>query len=413
MIYEKIKKGFPFTLSIFILIFTIAISSIHFNATQNLDNININQEQPTIEKNKEMKAIWVPYMSLEMTNSDYSEASFKEKFDNIIETAKSNNINTLIAHVRPFGDALYPSSYFPWSHIISTKQGMDPGYNPLQYMIESTHKANMELHAWINPLRIKSSISPKELCDNNQCNIWKNEDKSTNSDRILEWENCEYYNPAYEEVRQLIINGIMEIVNNYDIDGIHLDDRFYPTSNPNFDKISYENYCNNLENASNLLSIFDWRLNNINCLITGIYSAIKSSNANVKFGISPEGNIQNSLDLGADVYTWGKQDGYVDYLCPQVYFSLNHPTLPYTKAVDEWKKIICNPNIKFYIGLGIYKAGSDADDGTWKLSNDILKQQIEYGRNISCDGFMLYSLDYLDNAQTKKEIENVMKIFNN
>lgn len=105
----------------------------------------------------EMRAVWVPYMSLDMSQESYrSEAAFQQKFDTIVEEAKQCGMNALVVHVRPFGDALYPSNYFPWSHIVGGHRGRDPGYDPLEYMVEATHKAGMEFHAWINPLRIQS-----------------------------------------------------------------------------------------------------------------------------------------------------------------------------------------------------------------------------------------------------------------
>ena len=100
----------------------------------------------------------------------------------------------------------------------------------------------------------------------------------------------------------------------------------------------------------------------------------------------------------------------MDYLCPQIYVSFDHALLPYDQTAQQWRALTTNPNVKLYIGLAVYKAGSDADEGTWESANDILKQQIEYGRNLGADGFMLYAYDYLVNDQTKEEIENVMKI---
>ena len=105
----------------------------------------------------EMRAVWVPYMSLDMSKEvDKSAQAFQKKFDAIVEEAKQCGMNALVVHVRPFGDALYPSQYYPWSHIVGGTQGRDPGYDPLEYMVEATHKAEMEFHAWLNPMRIQS-----------------------------------------------------------------------------------------------------------------------------------------------------------------------------------------------------------------------------------------------------------------
>lgn len=369
-----------------------------------------NSNNTKLTNNKNMIAVWVPFMSLNLSGSDYSEQTFKTKFNDIIKVAKEHNINTLIVSIRSHGDALYPSSYFPWSHIISKKQGVNPGYDPLKYMVQATHEADMEFHAWINPFRIQSLGYPKELSDNNPCIKFTTQSDALSSNPIIEYENCKYYNPACSEVRELIINGVKEVVSKYDVDGIQFDDYFYPTTNEEFDSTSYQEYISKTEKNSIPLSLTEWRINNINSLISGVYSSIKFIKNDVKFGISPAANIEKDISLGADVITWGCKNGYVDYLCPQIYFSLEHPIKPYKETVDKWKSIITNPNIKFYIGLGIYKAGSNADYGTWKLSDNIIAREIEYGKSIGCNGFMMYSWEYLNNQQSANEIQNAINI---
>ena len=111
--------------------------------------------------------------------------------------------------------------------------------------------------------------------------------------------------------------------------------------------------------------------------------------------------------MGADIYSWGSKSGYVDYLCPQMYVNFDNPTLTFDKAFNDWKSIVSNENINLYIGLALYKANSDLDKGTWKKSNNILKTQVEYSRNLGCNGFMLYSWSFLENDQTTDEIKNL------
>lgn len=357
----------------------------------------------------EMKAVWVPYMSVTPENGNYSEDAFKEKFDKIVQTAVDHKMNTLIVHVRPYGDAMYPSEYFPWSHVLTGEQGKDPGYDPLKYMIEASHSAGLEFHAWINPLRIKINDTPKELSEDNLYTKWSEDDEY--EDYIIEWENGYYLNPAKEKVREIIIKGVEEIVRNYAVDGIHFDDYFYPTSESDFDKKSYKEYQDSLDEECEPLALPDWRCANINSLVSGVYSVIHNLSDNVVFGISPQGNINNDLEMGADIYKWCKYDGYIDYICPQIYVNFDHSLLPYDTTAKEWRDLVTNENVKFYIGLAAYKAGSDEDEGTWEKSQDILKKEIEFGREIGADGFMLYAWDYLDNEQTKEEIENVMAVF--
>lgn len=355
----------------------------------------------------EMMAVWVPYMSLSVEGNPSQEA-FEKKFDEIVKTSKEHNMNTLIVHVRPFGDALYPSEYYPWSHILTGTQGKDPGYDPLSYMVEAAHKAGLEFHAWINPLRIKVSDTPKKLSDGNPYTKWKSD--KDKSGYVLDWDGDLYFNPAYPEVRRYIIESVEEIVKNYPVDGIHFDDYFYPTSDVDYDKASYDAYTESLGKDTTPLTQNAWRTANINALVSGVYSAVHNLSSHTVFGISPQGNIDNDISMGADVYSWGKTAGYADYLCPQIYVSFDHPLLPYDSTADEWRQLVKNNGVKLYIGLAVYKAGSDADEGSWEGSQDILQKEIEYGRELKADGFMLYSYDYLVNDQTKKEIENVMKI---
>lgn len=358
----------------------------------------------------EMRGIWIPFMSLDMKGTDYSESAFKSKFDNIVEQSKAYGLNTLVVHVRPYGDSLYPSEIFPWSHLLTGTQGNNPGFDPLAYMVEKTHAEGLEFHAWVNPLRIQSKETPSILAENNPYNQWRNDNDTSNDDYVVDFDNGKYYNPAYPQVQAKIISGIREIVKNYKVDAVQFDDYFYPTQDPSFDKVAYDKYCSKINNGAVALSLQEWRTNNINTLISGVYSAIKDENNKVKFGISPQCNIQNDINMCADVYTWGSVSGYVDYLCPQVYVSFTHPTLTFDKSAKQWKDLVSNENVKLYYGLAVYKAGSDVDSGTWQGSSDILKQQIEYGRSLDSDGFMLYSWDYMNTEQTKEEVNKVVKI---
>jgi uncharacterized lipoprotein YddW (UPF0748 family) len=218
-----------------------------------------------------------------------------------------------------------------------------------------------------------------------------------------------YFNPAYPQVRKLIADGAKEIAQNYPVDGIQFDDYFYPTQDAVFDKTAYESYCASAKKAGTPLGLADWRRANVNALVSMVYSEIKSVKPGVVFGIAPQGNVQNDMNLGADVASWCSTQGYVDYICPQLYVNFENPVLPYDTAVQSWRKLVTNQNIKLYFGLAVYKAGSDVDSGTWKKSSDILAQQVNVGRKISCDGFMFYSCEYLDSSQTKEEVQNVMK----
>ena len=379
------------------------------------DNISEKENSEILKKsvsesNEEMRGVWIPYMSLDLSDTDRSEEQFHNKIDNIINNCIKYKANTLIVQVRPFGDSIYPSEIFPWSHIIGGIQGKSVDYDPLKYIITQAHKNNLAVHAWVNPLRISTAKTPSPLSKDNPYMIWQNDKNTENDDYTFECDGGIYYNPAYPEVRKLIIDGVCEIVKNYDVDGVQFDDYFYPSEDTDYDKNSYEQYVNSLEKGTIPLSQQEWRTANINTLISGVYAAVHSINNNVVFGISPQGNIENDLKICADVYSWCSINGYVDYICPQIYVSNEHPVLPFNDTAKRWKNLVKNDKVKLYLGLGVYKAGTDADSGTWLSSDDNIKQQIEYGRSLNTDGFMLYSYEYLTADETQNEVENAMAI---
>ena len=356
---------------------------------------------------EEMRGVWVPMMSLQMEKP--GEEAFQKKFDNIIQVAQEKGMNALIVHVRPYGDALYPSEYFPWSHIVSGTQGVDPGFDPLAYMVEATHQAGMEFHAWVNPLRIQSGDAPSILSQDNPYQQWKGDEAKKGW--TVETDSGIYYNPAYEGVRSYIAEGVAEIVRNYDVDGVQFDDYFYPTQDASFDKAAYEAYTAASKKAGDaVLPLEDWRKANINALVSLVYQKIKAENPEVVFGISPQGNLSNDEKMGADVATWCAAKGYLDYICPQMYVNFENDALPFTSTLETWKSLIQEDSIELYVGLAAYKAGSDVDDGTWKNADDILARQVSAGRELDCSGFLFYSWDYLDTQQTQAEMENVMKV---
>ena len=357
----------------------------------------------------EMRAVWVPYLSLDMSREeDKSEAAFLKKFDSIVQVAKSCGMNALVVQVRPFGDALYPSAYFPWSHTVGGTQGVDPGYDPLKDMVAACHKAGLKIHAWVNPLRIQTTATPSILAQGNPYNRFRQD--AAKADYVVDCEKGKFYNPAYEEVRKLVADGVREIVGKYDVDGVQFDDYFYPVEDASFDGKAYRAYCDSAEKTGTPLSLADWRRGNVSAMVSLVYRTVKSVKPSVPFGIAPQGNLQNDLSMGADVPSWCSARGYVDYICPQLYYNFENPTLPFDEAAEVWRDLVRNPGIKLYFGLAAYKAGSDADSGTWEKSSGILASQVEYGRKVSCDGFMFYSCDYLTGSQTEEEVRNVVKL---
>ncbi len=348
-----------------------------------------------------MRGVWIPYFSLE--TAEHTEASFKSNFDRLVATAKDHKMNTLIVHIRPFSDSLYPSEYFPMSHILTGTQGEEVSYDPLEYMITRTHENGMKFHAWINPYRICTSTTPEELSDNGIMNILSEND-------VLYYDGGMYINPSSAEGRKLILDGVKEVVRNYDVDGIQFDDYFYPDSDLSLDRVNYREYVSRCDSDGIVLSQSEWRKANVNMLISAVYSSIKQTDKKVVFGISPQGNISNCHDIGADVDKWCSTYGYVDYICPQMYVNFEHSVLPFDTMVEQWQELTKDKKVDLCIGLALYKANSDYDEGSWKNSQDILQQEVEYCRQNGIDDFMLYDIDYFDKENTKEEIQNVVSI---
>ena len=341
------------------------------------------------EQHEFLKGVWVPYMELDVSKSNDTQQAFKEKFQDIINTALEHNINTLIVHVRSHSDALYPSKIFPISHILTGTQGQKQDFDALAYMTETAHANNLKFHAWINPLRISSLTTPTEICDSNPC---KNE---IFTDKLIRHRNGVIYDPAYSEVRDLVANGVREIVENYNVDAIHFDDYFYPEIQ---DVISGDT-SRLSENPETQ------RQKNINALIKQVHETIKSTNPNVEFGISPPGNINKCPYMGIDVAAWLSQN-YVDYICPQIYWSLDFAECPFEKCVNDWKETISKSqsNAKFYVGLALYKVCTDADNGTWQNDKKILAKELELARSNSSNDVILYSANCFQKLKDSEEL---------
>jgi uncharacterized lipoprotein YddW (UPF0748 family) len=164
---------------------------------------------------------------------------------------------------------------------------------------------------------------------------------------------------------------VEEIVDNYDVDGIHMDDYFYPDPDKSFDADSYAGYEGNL-------NLGNWRRQNVNTLVKGIYSTVKNSDSSVRFGISPTGNNDNNYSKQyADVAKWVSNSGYVDYICPQIYWGYNHATMPYTQTVNDWDDMVTSSSVKLIVGIGAYRMG---ESGEWSGSSDILARMVKTAR---------------------------------
>ena len=349
---------------------------------------------------------YLEYLTYFQGNSlSINKAYIKKMLDNL----KSLNINTIFLHVSPFSDSIYNSKIFPYSYTLTGTEGKNPGMDYLEYFNKEGKKRGIKIHAWINPYRISMSNDINLISKNNPAYALLN----TNDVKITN--EGIYYNPASYKVMSLIINQVIELITNYDIAGIHFDDYFYV--NGEIDLVNYENY--KLKNKLDI-SLTDYRLNITNSLIRNVYKTIKDYNPNLIFSISPDGNINNNYKYHfADVKTWLKEDNYVDFILPQVYYGFENEYKPFIQTLNEWHDLIQNkvkivPVLAFYkVGRIDNQAGSGQDE--WLNNQDIITRQINFSKTLDkYNGYIFFRYDFLfnPNLQNKNGQEELVKLKN-
>lgn len=331
---------------------------------------SVEEKPPAKEKGQRyVKGIWFTYSEIDaLLASD----NFKEEFSKAIDNCCALGITDTFIHVRAFGDSLYPSEYFP---LRSNAQIYD--FDVFEYMVSVCKKKGVRVHAWINPYRIRVGDTDKStLPANGTVYGWLN-DQDTENDINVVLQNGIYLNPASAQSRKLIIDGVREVLLKYQIDGIHFDDYFYPSTSPNFDKASYERYVSGTQNP---LSLEDWRRANVNTLIGGCYTAIKFIDKDKIFSISPAASVErNYSEYYADIAAWIGSN-CVDWIIPQLYFGFEYPAPEYRfeELLGSWKKLLAkHKNTRLIIGLAAYKVGTDQepDNKEWGAQDDILMRQ--------------------------------------
>lgn len=338
------------------------------------------------EMPREFRGVWIATVAnIDWPISpDDSYEKQKRDFISLLDYYKNLNFNAVIVQVRTAGDAFYPSNLAPWSKYLTGKQGEAPNTteNPLTWMINESHARGLEFHAWLNPYRATMNLNTSDLSPEHDYNLHR--------DWMLKYDTKYYYNPGLPEVKAHLLAVIKEIVDNYDIDAIHFDDYFYPYKVAKLafpDKATYDKYKKPGQSQD------DWRRENVNQLILALNQTIKQSKPWVQFGISPFGVWRNQSmdpkgsptragqtnydDLYADVLLWMKND-WVDYMIPQLYWSMDHKLASHRILNDWWAKNHYNTNI--YIGNGPYKIRDDSD-AAWDNPREI-NTQISYTRTL-------------------------------
>ncbi len=357
--------------------------------------------EPNIPVKGDLRGIWVSTV----VNIDYPTKpttdveALKSEALLILDNAKNMRMNAIFLQVRPTSDAIYKSNYYPWSKYLTGTQGVAPAdnFDPLEFWITEAHKRGIELHAWLNPYRVTKKSGNEtahdfdSLAPNNPAKLHP-EWVVKHSDGNL------YYNPGIPEVRQLVVDGILEIVQNYDVDGIHFDDYFYP-GNSFADEDTYKKY------GAGYTDIHNWRRSNVDTLIHDLSVAIKAADKDVSFGISPFGiwanktgspfgsdtkGNQSYYSHYADTRKWVKE-GWLDYIAPQIYWNIGYTIADYSKLVAWWEDVVKDTGVKLYIGQAAYKSNSGSVTSPWYGVTEIEKQLQLNTKSSEVDGSIFFS----------------------
>jgi uncharacterized lipoprotein YddW (UPF0748 family) len=343
----------------------------------------------------EVRSVWISFLEYARILTGKTEAQFtahvREMFDNIAGLG----LNTVVVQARPYGDAIYDSAYFPWSFTVTGYEGRNPGFDPLAIMVKEARARNLRIEAWVNPYRIRPADRKDALSADNPAKRWLD----LGDGAVIVYNGVTSYNPASAKAQDLIVAGIVELVKNYDIDAVHIDDYFYPTTDKAFDSESYARYTS----AGGGLGLEDWRRHNVETLIKKIYAAVKKADRRVLFGISPQSSIDNNYNAQyLDIEKIAASSGYADYICPQIYFGFDNKAQPFAETLERWSKLVTAPGVKLYVGLAAYKSGAedawagDLGRREWMTNTDLLKRMTQSARRYSnYGGIVLFRYDFM------------------
>lgn len=393
-----------------------------------------------VQPKRQLKSSWVATISNLNIPRPTSEENFKEQYLNILNTYQEWNMNAMIFQVRPLLDAWYPSQLNPWSEFLSGKQGQNPGYDPLKWMIDETHKAGLEYHAWFNPYRVTNTkLTDKSILDKTgltkeqmtaltipeqiaalaKAGILAADNYAVKNPTFVSlFDQKLFLNPGIPEVQKYVIASIEEVVKNYDVDAIHFDDYFYPYritvdgknmffGEQNEDQATFKTY------GSGYTDIEEWRRDNISNLVQGIKTAIdahnQASGSAVQFGISPFGIWEHKANdprgsntptgssqsysgsIYADTYKWIKEET-LDYVVPQIYWSFDQAAAPYGELTQWWNDVSNGSHTQVYVGHPNYKHVNNGGwDPSW-LNPEEIPNQMKFNQNYPLvQGSVLFS----------------------
>jgi uncharacterized lipoprotein YddW (UPF0748 family) len=362
-----------------------------------LFKISYNQTDSVIV---EFRGVWVATTKMiDYPSKRYLTSNqLKEEFITMLEMHKENGMNAIIFQIRPAADAFYNSQYEPWSEWLTGVQGKapDPYFDPLEFMIDETHKLGMEFHAWFNPFRSVATIEYADICSNHI--------SKTKPEWHFTYGINKYLDPGIPEVREYVTKIISDVVTRYEIDGVHFDDYYYPYPEKDSSNviISIPDYNTFVKYKGNFTDIKDWRRNNMDLFVKMVHDSIKSIKPEVIFGVSPPGVWRNkgydpegSNTLGlacydylyADILNWLKND-WIDYVAPQIYWYIGNKSADFAHLVDWWSSH--NYDKDLYIGIGAYNIDKTGVKAKWSNASEVPNQIRLARKNPNVKGFVFY-----------------------
>ncbi len=321
---------------------------------------------------REMRGVWLATVANRDWPSKPGLTASQQRAELLthLDTAVERRLNTVIFQVRPTADALWHSPYEPWSQVLTGTQGKDPGWDPLGTAVEEAHARGLELHAWFNPYRIANHTDPTKLVASHPAR--------RHPEWVVTYGGKLYYNPGLPEVRAFVQDAMLDAVQKYPVDAVHFDDYFYPypVAGQSFDDdAAYDRYGGGFPGRA------EWRRDNINRLIREMAAGIKEIRPRTQFGVSPFGvwrnasedplgsdtqaGVQTYDDLYADTRRWVRE-GWIDYICPQLYWNIGLAAADYAKLVPWWANVARGTTTKLYLGEALYKAGDPAQPAAWQ-----------------------------------------------
>lgn len=362
---------------------------------------------------------WPPVASVNISNNALRISQQQKALTDKLDKLQSLGINTVFFQVKPDGTALWPSKILPWSDMLTGKIGADPGYDPLQFMLDEAHKRGMKVHAWFNPYRVAVNTKASTLAELNRTlslhpasvYVLHRDWIRTSGDRLV-------IDPGIPQARDWITSIVAEVVARYPVDGVQFDDYFYAESAGSElnDSLTFKQY------GQGFAAKADWRRHNTQLLIEQVSRTIKQLKPNVEFGVSPAGVWRNLShdpagsdtrgaaaydEAYADTRRWVQQ-GLLDYIAPQLYWPFSRKAARYDVLAKWWADVVKPTGTRLYIGVALYKVGeSSKNEPDWTINGGVpeLKKQLDLNESLSqINGTILFRENYLNQPQTQEAV---------